>query len=91
MRRENPDFSEFTLYDRSSGTTSTTGRVSTDIKTASNNEINYLMVSFADHYNATSLKRLPSKTKIGKGSWYFNNHFYVSLISLQLQRIFFLY
>ena len=31
------------------------------------------MVSFTDHYNAISIDRLASKTKIGKGSWYFNN------------------
>ena len=31
------------------------------------------MVSFTDHYNAISIDRLPSKTKIGKDSWYFNN------------------
>ena len=31
------------------------------------------MVSFIDHYNAISIDRLPSKTKIGKDSWYFNN------------------
>ena len=31
------------------------------------------MVSFTDHYYANSIDRLPSKTKIGKDSWYFNN------------------
>ena len=31
------------------------------------------MVSFTNHYNAISIDRLPSKTKIGKDSWYFNN------------------
>ena len=31
------------------------------------------MVSFTDHYNAISIDRLPSKTKIGKDSRYFNN------------------
>ena len=30
------------------------------------------MVSFAGHCNAISIDRLPSKTKIGKDSWYFN-------------------
>ena len=33
------------------------------------------MVCFTDHYNAISSDRIPSKTKIGKGSWYFNNSF----------------
>ena len=31
------------------------------------------MVFFTDHYNAISIGRLPSKTKIGKDSWYLNN------------------
>ena len=31
------------------------------------------MVSFTDHYNAIFIDILPSKTKIGKDSWYFNN------------------
>ena len=31
------------------------------------------MVSFTNHYNAISIDRLSSKTKIGKYSWYFNN------------------
>ena len=31
------------------------------------------MVSFTDHYNGTSIDRLPSKTQIEKGSWSFNN------------------
>ena len=33
------------------------------------------MVSFTDHYHAISIDRLPSKTKIGKVSWCFNNSF----------------
>ena len=33
------------------------------------------MVSFTNHYNAISIDRRPSKTKIGKYSWYFNNSF----------------
>ena len=48
-------------------------RVYTDIKTANNTKSNHIMVSFADHYNAISIDRLPSKTKIGKGSWCYNN------------------
>ena len=31
------------------------------------------MVSFTDHYNAISIDRLPSKSKIGKDSCNFNN------------------
>ena len=31
------------------------------------------MLSFTDYYNAISIDRLPSKTKIGKDSLYFNN------------------
>ena len=45
----------------------------TDIKIANNTKINHIMVSFTNHYNAISIDRLPSKTKIGKDSWYFNN------------------
>ena len=66
-RRENQDSSEFIRYDRSSGTRSRIERVYTDIKIASDTKINYIMVSFTDHY------RFISKTEIGKDSWYFNN------------------
>ena len=31
------------------------------------------MISFSDHCNAISIDTLPSKTKIGKDSWYFNS------------------
>ena len=31
------------------------------------------MVPFTNHYNAIYIDRLPSKTKIGKGPWCFNN------------------
>ena len=72
-RRENPDSSEFTFYDRSSGTRSSIDGVSTDIKIASNTEINYITVSFTDHYNAIFINKFPSKAKIEKDSWYFNN------------------
>ena len=72
-RRENPDSPEFTRCDRSSGTRSRIDRVYTDIKIASNTKINHIMVSFTDHYNAIFIDRFPSKTKIGKDSWYFNN------------------
>ena len=51
-RRENPDSSEFTCYDRSSGTRSRTERVYTGIKMASNTKINHIRVSFTEHYNA---------------------------------------
>ena len=72
-RRQNPDSSEFTCYDRSSGTRSRIFRVDTDIKIASNTKINQIMVSFTDHYNATFIDRFLSKIKIGKDSWYLNN------------------
>ena len=74
-RREDADSSEFTRCNRSSGTRSRTDRVYTDIKIASNTKINHIMVSFTDHYNAIFIDRFPSKTKIGKDSWYFNNPF----------------
>ena len=71
--RENQDSSEFTRYDRSSGTTSRIGRVCTDIKIAGNTKINHIIVFFTDLYNAIFIDRFPSKTKIRKDSWYFNN------------------
>ena len=64
--RESPDSSEFTHYDRSSGTRSGINRVYADIKFANNTKINHIMASFSDHYNAISHDRFPSKTKIGK-------------------------
>ena len=70
-RRENPDSSEFTHYNRSSGTRSRIDRVYTDIKIASNTKINHIIVSFTDYHNAIFIDRLPSKAKIGKDSWYF--------------------
>ena len=45
--KENPDSSEFTLYNRSSGTRSTIDRVYTDTKVASNTKINHIKVCFA--------------------------------------------
>ena len=38
----------------------------TDMKIAINTKVNHIMVSFTDHYNAISIDRLYSKTKIGK-------------------------
>ena len=61
-RRQNPDSSEFTRYNRSSGTRSTIDRAYTDIKMARNTKINHIMVSFTDHYNAIFIDRFPSKT-----------------------------
>ena len=43
-------------------------RVYTNIKIANNTKINYIMVSFTNNYNAISIDRLPSKTKIEKYS-----------------------
>ena len=37
-------------------------------KNAKNTKINHIMVSSTNHYNAISVDRLPSKTKIGKYS-----------------------
>ena len=74
-RRQNPDSSEFTHFDRSSGTNSWIGRCYTDIKIASNTKNNHIMIYLNDHFNAIFNFRLPSKTKIGKGSWYFSNSF----------------
>ena len=72
-RRENPDSSESTRYDGSSGTRSRIDRVYTDTKMASNTKINHIIVSFSNHYNAIFINRFSSKTKIKKDSWCFNN------------------
>ena len=40
--------------------------VYTDIKIGNNTKVNHMMVSFIDHYNAISMDRFLSKTKIGK-------------------------
>ena len=45
------------------------------------------MVSFTDHYNAISIDRLASKTKIGKVHGTLIILFYVSPSSPQLQRL----
>ena len=71
--RENPDPSEFTRCDTSSGARSKIDRVYTDKNVATNTKINHIMVSFTDHYNAIFTDRFPSKTKAGKDSWYVNN------------------
>ena len=63
-RRENPDWQKSVI-----------DRVCTDMKIANNTKINHIMVSFTDHQNAISIDRLPSKTKTGEDSWYFNNSF----------------
>ena len=43
--------------------------VYTDIKIANDTKINHIIVSFTDHYNAISIDRLHSKTKMAKNSW----------------------
>ena len=48
-------------------------RVYLDIKIANNTESNHIMESFTDHHNAISVDWLPSKTKIRKGLWCFDN------------------
>ena len=72
-RRENPETSEFTRYDRSSGTRSRIDRVYTDKKIANNTKITHNMISFSDHYNALIINRFSSKPKLGKDLWHFNN------------------
>ena len=72
-RRENPEISEFTRYDKSSGTRSRIDRVYTDKKIANNTKIIHKMIYFSDHYNALFIDKFSSKTKIGKDLWHFNN------------------
>ena len=66
QRRNNPDSSKLTHYTRFSGTRSTINKVYTDIKIANSTKINHIIVSFTGHYNAISIDRLASKSKIGK-------------------------
>ena len=47
-------------------------RLYTDEKSANSTKINHKMVPCINHYTAISIDRLPSKTKIGKYSWYFD-------------------
>ena len=63
----------------------------TDIKIANNTKINHIMVPFTDHYNIISIDRLPSKTKIGKDSWYFNNSLLCEPEVSSATRLFFFY
>ena len=72
-RRESPDSSGFTCYNRSSGTRSIIDRVFSVIKMASNTNINHIMLSFTDYYNGIFIDIFPSKTKVGNNSRYFNN------------------
>ena len=78
-RKENPDSSEFTCYDRSFGTRSRIDRVYTDIKIRSNNKVNHIMLSFIDHYNA--IDRSPQKLKLEKIHGTLILTFFVSLSS----------
>ena len=72
-RKENSNTSDFTLFDRSSGTRSRIDRVYTGIKIANITKIKHKMISFSDHYIALFIDRLSSKTIIGKDLWHFNS------------------
>ena len=72
-RRENPEISEFTRYDRSSGTRSRIDMCILIKKIANNTKINHKMISFSDHHNTLFIDRFSSKTKIGKDLWHFNS------------------
>ena len=89
-RRENPDSSEFTHYDRSSDTRSRIYRVYID-KNASNTKINHIMVSFADIIMLFLLTDSPQKLKLGNTHGTLIILFYVSLSYSQLKRLFFFY
>ena len=87
-RRENPDYSEFTCYDRSSGTRSRIDRVYTDMKIASNTKIDHTLVPLNDHYNAIFIDRFSWQTKIGKVHGTLIILFYVSVSSPQYKVFF---
>ena len=73
-RTESPDSTEFTGYDRFCGKRTRIDGVYADIKIANNTNIRH-RTSFTDHYNARTIDRFPSKTKIGKALCHFNNSF----------------
>ena len=73
-RRENTDSSVSARYNRSPGTRFRICRVYADLKISNNTKINHIMGSIAGHNNAISVKTIPSKTKIGKESQYYNNY-----------------
>ena len=74
QRKENPDSSEFTHYDRCCGPRSMIRSFSTNIKFASNAKINHIMVLFTGHCNDIFLlDRFSSKNKVGNDKLYFNN------------------
>ena len=64
-RRENPDTSEFTRYDRSR-----IDRAYTDIDFANNAKTNHKIISFTDDYNAITIGRIPYKIKISKPDFF---------------------
>ena len=72
-------------------TRSKTVRIYSDITIANNTKFNHIMVSFTDHYNAISIDRLLSKTKIGKDSRYFNNSLLCKPEVSSHTRLFFFY
>ena len=57
MEKDNLDSSEFTHYDRSSGSRSRKRKVYTDIELAVNTKINHIRVFFTDHCNVISIDR----------------------------------
>ena len=72
-KKENPDSSEFTPCNIISDTRSWKERIYTGIKIAKNTKINQIMVPFTDHYHGILRDRHPSKAKIEKDYWYFDN------------------
>ena len=60
-RRENSDNTEFTRYNRSSGTRSRIGKAYTDIKIANSIKSNHKMISVTDHYEAITTDESPPK------------------------------
>ena len=49
--------------------------------------MNHIIISLSDHhYNAISIVRVPSKTKIGKVSWHFKNSLLEKTVSFSLTK-----
>ena len=71
--RENPVFSEFTHYDRFSCTRSRIDRVTTDRDITHKTKISHITIFFSDYYNTICIATVPTKIKISKDLWNFNN------------------
>ena len=71
--RENSVSSEFIHYDRFSCTRSRIDRVTTDRDITHKTKISHITIFFSDYYNTICIATVPTKIKISKDLWNFNN------------------